>query len=227
MSKDELKNHLKAVLEELPLELQERSELRYRSLYVADEVTVSLERAWCGKPKMRLELGYKITSNLSHLTSLKNRAWGERKRDGKYCYARVAGYVVKAIDALDALNTRRATGLSVATMRGSKLKAAFAQDVTLSGLKLNLTVRPVRSTEVGQVNVHFSPRDSGPTSSLKFDGKVFTGQVDIGSCSAEQVTALMAVIHLKQMNLIELITLADDSILGPSIQKMTEEMSDE
>lgn len=223
MESDETTAHLKAVRDALPPEIQERCKISYRTLAVIGEIDVSIDSAWSSNPKLRLNLNYKFNGVKGH-PEIKNRVWKRRQRDRKFCYDRIAGHLVIAVEAFDALERRRSHGNSLALIRGTRLRATFDQDPLLSSLNLNVKAKPTRRTETGKVDITFGPKEGGRTSTLQFDGHKFTGLVNVGEISAEQVTALMAVIRLKHLNLLDLITLADDSILGPSIQRMTADM---
>ncbi len=52
---------------------------------------------------------------------------------------------------------------------------------------------------------------------------MFDGTVTVDGLSPAQVIALVTVLQMRKLNAIELISLSDDSLLGPAIRAMVEE----
>lgn len=223
LTDEERAAHYQAVIDALPEEFKSRASLKsYNGLRVGP-VEVEIEQGYfvTDRATIKLSFDYNITNDFD----VKDRKWKLRQRDNKFCYDRIAGHIAKALTDYDDLIVKREEGRNIAAVRGEKLAQQFKNDPLLSSLGVNVTTKPTNKTVHGLVDVKFSAQAVGCT--LLFDGEKFQGKIQVYDLSAEQVTALMAVINLKQLNLLDLITLADDSILGPSIQKMTEEMGSE
>jgi hypothetical protein len=219
MTPSEKKAHYQAVVDALPKTFKARAEYRFADLRVGP-ATVEVCDYYSGRPVLKLTFGYQLFG-----LEVKDRSWKQRVRDRKFCYDRVAFHIVSALTQYDALLLRRKQGRSVAEFRSSKLTQAFNKDQLLSRLNIEIESGPVHNTEDGAVRVEFRCKANG-TSILRCDGDTFQGELKVFDLSAEQVTAIMAVINLDQLNVLDLITLADDSILGPSIKKLTAELGD-
>jgi hypothetical protein len=215
--------HFKRIIAELPEDLRIVSDNRGYRLEVSEFASVTIDYAWHSrKESQRIKLAFSYSA--AHDVLAKDRAWYRRK-DGAFNYKLIAGYIIDTWQKMRALEKRRAAGKSIAKVRGEKLAAVFKRDTLLGALDLKIIVKPVCNTQTGEVYLSFRDRqENGPTFRFKSqDGNRFEGCVDVGCLSAAQVIALMAVLRLEKLNAIELISLADDSLLGPAIKAMIEE----
>ena len=225
MTDEDKRAHLQAVLDALPAHLKKKAEIRsYLSSMKVKGVTISIESDWHSVgTKMKCEFDWVVKYAFD---AARTRTWKLRSRDGKFAYDRVANYIVKFLDKYQELLDRRAKGHSIAARRAAKLEIAFERDPMLSALNLKIETGPTHHTECGEVDVDFQGKDhGGPRAALKYDGQTFRGNIEVGDLSAEQVTALMVVLRVDQLNVLDMIAFADDSILGPSIRKLTEELN--
>ena len=224
LSSEQKKEHYRAIVEALPEPYKSRASVNYGDLEVGP-ACVEIKTGWRlggSRPTMKLSFSYDVTGED---LPCKERSWKLRMRDSKFCYDRIAGHIVTTLAAYDDLKAKRDKGRSIAEVRGTKLTDVFNQDALLSRLKLETRMTPTSQTVSGEVDINFS-RVGKSSSTIRFNGESFTGLVSVQELTAEQVAALMVVINLDQLNLLDLISLADDSILGPSITKLTEEMGD-
>jgi len=225
----EKKTHLQAVVDALPDDVRSKariptygSELEVGSNgRYSSAITIGIHSNGYStiKNRMKTDVDWRIRQDLN----LTNRSWGQRSRDGKFNYALVAKFIAKVIRDFRALEARRATGDSIAKQRAATLKEFFKKDSLFSALNIDVTATTTRNTECGEVDVELGSWSDGAR--LKYDGQTFRGDLSVVGLSAEQVAAIMTVLNLGKLNILDMIVLANDSILGPSIRKLTEEMN--
>ena len=214
---EEKSRHLKAMVACLPEKIRKRvSSLYYRALEIdCIEVGFTDGRQ---TPSMKVCVDYTYKSTLG----IRQRSW-KMRGDGTYSYARVAAHIVSIVERVEDIKERRAAGESLATSRAERLLEHFKADKLLGSLNLQIDAEPVHHTESGASRFDLNSK-CGPgvsASLISSDGESFDADFTAEGLSPEQVMAVMAVLRLDQLNLLELITLADDSILGPSINRMT------
>jgi len=222
MTDDQKRGHLQAVIDELPAHLKKQAFLGYGGELNVGDICIEIDHDWYNHATTM-----KATPcwSLTHEVDAKMRRWKHRQRDSKFSYNLVAKYVTKVLGAMQEIEDRRKKGKSIATRRAAVLEAAFKQDSLLAALNLNVKTKAAHNTEIGEVDVSFRGKNHvGTGADLKFNGQKFHGHISVHELSAEQVTALMTVLRVDQLNILDMIAFADDSILGPSIRKLTEEM---
>jgi len=185
-----------------------------------DGASVKIEREWPGKP-------YFMKVSFPWEFHVKVKCWRQLKATGKFSYDKVAAHIVKVIDEHDALLARRKVGSNIAEERIEVLKARFDSDPMLSALDLEIRSEPTDKTETGTVDVAINPNseyEHWVQSNAVYDGESFSGEVEFESITPEQLVAIQVVLQADRLSVLDLITLADDSILGPIIHKMTEDL---
>lgn len=214
---EEKLHHLKEVILCLPENIRKRARhygLRTVSIGCVD---VGFTDGW-RTPSLKVCVDHPYKDPLRS----RQRNW-KRRGDGAYSYTSVAKYIVSIVEKIDALKEKRAAGEALANSRAEKLLVHFKTDKLLGSFNLEIGIEPVRHTEIGETRFDLNSR-CGPgvsASLISSDGKSFDADFTAEGLSPEQVMAVMAVLRLDQLNLLELISLADDSILGPSINRMT------
>lgn len=209
--------HLLQVVAELPKGFRKTATISHGHLAVgAAKVTIEGGR-WGERRTMKADFTYSLKDDLG----VKPRRWRHRERDHLFAYDKVAAYVTKHLKAYDNLLLMREEGEVKAQSAGQKIVDAFNQETLLGALNLKVTSVPVNNTTTGAVHVRF--RGEGARHSLRSDdGETFSGKLDVYNLLPEQVVAIMAVLRADQLNLLEMLNLADDSILGPVIRRLTD-----
>lgn len=227
MNKATAKDHLNSVLAALPEEL--RRVIRFRSYAVKGDgldgkhITVKYNRGW-NQNTIRVS----FTDSVYDDAGVSPRSWKERARDGLFGYKSIADYIVRAIAAAEALTARRTVVYDKSQIQQGQLDRAFESDPVLSTLNLDVStyVRPAQDHARVDINVSskgdFGKNRSRVAASLKHDGQRIEGTITVDSISMEQLVALLTVLRFDQRGPLDLITLADDSILGPAIRAMIE-----
>jgi len=216
MGENETKKHIQEVLDLLP------KGLRGIKLWGTQADIGCAELGFTGTsygiPSMKVSVDYSFRDVLG----FRQRSW-KRRQDGKYAYDRIAAHIMKIVEKVAALERRRKEGETLASTRAAKLLKHFKTDKLLGSLNLNLEAEAVRNTETGVARIDFSAKVGNTVtgSLISYDGETFEADFTAMGLNPEQVLAVLAVLRLDQLNLLELITLADDSILGPSIRRMT------
>lgn len=233
MNDKEKKAHLQAVIDALPDAVKNLARIKSYGpeLSVGETlgsydavVTIKFqcESYYHVNYRMKTDLSWKVKQDLD----LRERSWKQRVRDGKFSYERVAAFVSKVVQDYQALLARRESGASIAERRAAVIQDAFKKDRLFSALGVDVRTETTRNTETGEVNVVIGGDTWHLPARFKYDGQTFNGFLQVYSLSAEQVAAIMTVINLDKLNILDMINLATDSILGPSIRKLTEELED-
>lgn len=223
LTKEQNKIHFKAVRTWLPAKLKKKAKIGNRYLIFTDGCTVRIEREWFSDSpyfmKVKFDWEYKERIKCFRM-----------HKDGEFGYRKVAEHIAEVLSDYAAIKKRRKSGVKTAEQRINLLEEAFRSNTLLSALNLEISSDPTYQTETGSVDVSVSsgalPSDA-PDDCLSvdvaFDGQWFTGDISFEGVSMEQFVALMVVLRAGQLNLLEMLTLADDSILGPIIHKLTED----
>ncbi|MGD9728448.1 MAG: hypothetical protein AB7L09_02655 [Nitrospira sp.] len=179
--------------------------------------------------RLKIDVPYEIKKALDD--KVHNKSYKRRPKDGTYSYQNAATFIEKTLTTYASVMKERARGASKATRLGQQVKAAFAAEPLLGGLDLEVNTRPVLNTTNGEVIISFAERSDYTYNAIELrisdqaDG--FFGSIDVGGpgggLSIEQVVALIVVLKADRLNLLDMIGLADDSILGPIIRRMTKQ----
>lgn len=224
MTKEEMVRHVQAVIDLLPENFRQDADISsdgfarlYKHLYY---YLVSIYVTDTG---YSCQSRYCIKVEPYYATNFKKKHWRVR-RDGTFSYQAVADYIKEVVTYYLGLEAARSKGLSVAEERISSLKASFISEPLLSSLNIQLDMTPVNETVSGDVAVDITADEKvvspqyGTVHRFVFDGQTFSGDLRISGISVEQFVALMTVLRFDQLNVLELLPLADDSILGPVIR---------
>jgi hypothetical protein len=221
LTDDECKPHFDALTSALPKSMRKKCRvIRNRKLRVKEGASVKIEREWSSKP-------YFMKVSFPWEFHVKVKCWRQLKATGKFSYDKVAAHIVKVTNEHNALLARRALGNVVAEERIEVLKDRFDRDPMLSALGLEIQSDPTNHTETGAVDVVISPGsdyENWVQSNVVYNGEGFSGEIEFESITPEQLVAIQVVLQADRLSVLDLITLADDSILGPIIHKMTEDL---
>ena len=218
-TKEQNEIHFKAVAAFLPAKLRKKVGIRRRSLVIEGVCSVRLDRQWSDRPTyMKVNFEWKYSERI--------RCFRQHK-DEKYGYKKIAEHITDVVAERAATEKRQRKGERTAKRRIAALEEQFRSNPLLSALNLEFDTKPSHQTEEGRVDVDVTPVNTCEqdymSASVAFDGQSFTGDVNFEGLSVEQFTALMVVLRADQLNLLEMLSLADDSILGPIINKLSEE----
>jgi len=227
MTSEQKEVHIKAFVAELSEEIRAQLVVggTYATLKCDDYRT--LVEAFVTQTETSYEWNpsYILKVKPTHWTDAKNKYFRQHKT-GKFNYKAAAQYFSKIVTDFWALEKRREKGRSLAETRVAALQDAFKSDHLLSELKLTISSEPESRTETGAVEVEVASNDGGPREAatvwtshghwrkvelLTYNGKTFSGDLRLRNVS---------VVRVQQLNVLELIPLASDSILGPSINAM-------
>lgn len=224
LTKKQLTAHLDAVTEALPNKLREKARNVFGKLKIKGGATVKIEREWSGKPYfMKVDFSWEFKERVKCFRIL--------KKTKKFSYDKVAAHITKVFGQHTARLARREKGESLAQERIEALKTTFESNPMLNALNLEIDSTPVHQTEDGEVDVGFYPQDHDSDddsdcwvrTTATYDGKAFAGDIEFDRISPEQLVALQVILRADKLSIIDMLHLADDSVLGPIIHKMTED----
>lgn len=232
---DDRKTHFEAVKALLPERYQVHAKVYPTRLRVNGRLSVEMEKSRPYRPvwdRLKIDIDYGIKQDLDN--SVRNRVYKRRERDSKFNYEAAAKYITRVLDDHSALEARRALGQTKAEKTGDRLKALFKADPLLQGIGMDIRSEPVLNTLCGETKVAFVEESTYSADVMRtafefntVDGENFSGQLDLDCLSPEQVIALITILRADKLSLLDMLHLADDSILGPIIKKLTEDREEE
>lgn len=228
---DDRKTHFEAVKALLPARYRKATRVTPTRLRVNGRLDVEMSRSNTYRSiydRLKIDIDYGIRKDLND--SFRNRTYKKRERDGLFNYEAAAKYITKVLDEHSKLEARRALGQTKAEKTGERLKSLFKSNPLLQSLGMDVRSEPVLNDLDGRAKIAFVEENEAAGfsySSFQFETlgepNDFSGKLDLHCLSAEQVIALLVVLRADKLSLLDMLHLADDSIIGPIIKQLTEE----
>lgn len=233
------KKHLRRVLKLLPTKHRRRFTFQenwkgdswllcsyeQEDSYRRDLIGVRIEQSMSdGRPfymKINTSSGLHFQSRTKVYRQLKTK---------RFNYKKAAEHINGLLDKHDEQQALYDEGASIATDRIKDFESFINSDPKVSALNVEVTTHHYENDESGEVDIAVACKggsyvgDDAPFSADgTFDGETVSGSVHFENISLEQLVALIAVARADQFGVLDMLTLGDDSVLGPIIDKMTKD----
>lgn len=146
----------------------------------------------------------------------------------KFSYGKIAEHIKGLLDRHDEQQARYDAGAKVALGRIKEFEQFINSDPKMAALNVQVTTQSYENDEEGSVEVYvncnedsFDGDDEPVSVEGTYDGEKVSGSITFDGLGLEQLVALIAVARADQFGVLDMLTLGDDSVLGPIIDKMT------
>lgn len=234
ISEIEQRLHLKRVRELLPKKYQDMASVcDYEGGYdmdIGDAETGDLMEIRIYQSSSRAPYFIKVKTQRRLHVRRKTKCFRMLK-SGVFNYQKIGEHVNGLLKEHETIQAAYDKGHSIAMERIAAFKQFLADDPKMAALNLDIEAEPYNEDEAGDVEVEITSKevdeaDCHPVSSeLTYNGDVFFGRIEVTNLTPEKLAAVLIVLRAEQFTVLDMMTLGEDSILGPIINKLTLSMS--